>query len=558
MDTLSRLAPQKKSADQPDTTAPPPLVEDFDDFLELFDDLRGLVPQSFFMLFKIARVIKTPAAKLNGQLKGFFDVCEQADRTAPTENPDHQRLSDEVVILTDHEPHFGIRKIKGLEEISLARANDVAESDFTDLMRKADEKQLQVRVLMHSGDGQAAQETAPIAEHGSRAMTNAAEQKLYILLDRSYSMWHRNRLMYAKVLAIEFLRRKKDTGARLFFRPFDFEVYELTKLTQPEDFDELIRTLLFIEPGGKGTDLAHALEVAADDLRFDGMFEGAEILLITDCMDRIDPDELRERLGDKITVHMLKIGRDENESQPSEIKEMIEKDVAVADMSREEVTHVFQQRITQAWEQITETLIETDDLDAEDLDLGEDEVRFALEAVEKTVALPVTGLTLAQAENAFRKASFVEGFVELLQSRVEDDPILATFAGDLKAALEKLHRFKVSIAAKSGVNASLLASKDLRFVGDKKLRKQTKKSHMTLEDLGRLQEQDELLLQLKLGGGQAAPGEGGMSMWDLLKLVGKAVGNKVGGWLFSADEEEAEETQPEKKKENPTNDAADE
>ncbi|MDP8223524.1 MAG: VWA domain-containing protein [Candidatus Lernaella stagnicola] len=549
MDALTRLAKPQVSA-KAAPAALPSLSDDFDDFLELFEELHGLVPQSFFLLFKIARVIKTPEAALNGQLRGFFDICESAERTAPTDRPDKQHLTDEVPILTDHEPHFGTRKIKGLEEIGLARPGDVAEEDFTDLLRRAEERQLNVRVLVRSGAGEAAPETAPITDRGTRSMANAAEQKLYVLLDRSYSMRHRNRLLYAKVLAIEYLRRKKKSNAKLFFRPFDFDVYELESLTSPEEYDALIRRLLFIEPGGKGTDIAHALEVAANDIRFDGMFDGAEILVITDGMDRVDPDELRQRIGEKIVVHMLKIGRDEADPQDAEIKEIIEKDQLVG-LSREEVIHLFRQRITQAWDKITETLLETDDLDGRDLGLGEPEVTFALEAVERITAQPVAGLTLADAEIAFRKASFVEGFIDLLLSRAEDDKTIGSRSAELSAAQDRLHEFKVAIAAKSGITASLLAGKDLRFINDKSLRRQAKKAKMTLEDLGRLQEQQDLLLQLKLGGGKAKPGEGGMSLWQLLRLVGRATVKSVTGWLFS-DKDETEEPPPESPEPKPS------
>jgi von Willebrand factor type A domain len=547
MDALGRLAHPSKPGTSA-TTTPPPLTEDFDDFLELFDDLRGLAPASFFLLFKIARVIKTPEAKLNGQLQGFFDVCEQSDLHAPTDRPDKSRLQESVPILTDHDPQFGIRKIKGIEEIPLARPGDVAEEEFTDLMRRAEEGQLNVRVLLRNGQGQAGVETAPITDRGSRAMTNAAEQKLYILMDRSFSMWNHHRLMYAKVLAIEFLRRKKKTGARLFFRGFDFDVAELETLQNPGDYDRLIRKLLYMEPGGKGTDIALALRTAARDIAFDGLFEGAEILLITDGMDRVEPEELMADIGDKIKIHMLKIGRDEADPHDSEVKEMIAADHEVAELSRDAIAHLFQQRLTQTWEQITETLLETDDIDATDLTFGEQEVEFALAAVEKTVAMPVTGLTLADAENAFRKASFLEGFLELLIDAAEDNPAVAARRSELKEGHERLHRFKVSIAAKSGINASLLAAKDLRFVADRSLRKQAKKAKLTMADVGRIQEAGELALQLKLGGSKPSPGEGGMSMIELLRLIAKAAAGSVKGWLFGApdaDADPAEEPSPE-------------
>ncbi|NLH50772.1 MAG: VWA domain-containing protein [Myxococcales bacterium] len=543
MDVLSRLAdlPREPAPDAAPREMPPPLAEDFDDFLRLFDELRGLVPASFFLMFKIARVLKTPEAQLTGQLKGFFDVCEQADRTAPTDKPEPSRLAEQVPILDDHNPQFGVRRIKGIEEIGAAMPGDVAIEDFTDLMRLAEERQLNVRVLMRDGSAEAGAQTAPIRESGARQMTNAAEQKLYILFDRSYSMWYRNRMLFAKVLAIEYLRRKKKTGARLFLRYFDFEVYDLERMATAAEIDALIRKLLYIEPGGKGTDINHALEVAARDIQFDGLLEKAEIMLITDGMDRIDPAHVREVLGEKTKLHVVKIGRDCAEPQQAEIKDMIEKDQSIAGLSRDQIAQHYQRQITTAWEQVAETLVETDDLDAKELDLGDAEIDFALQAVEQIVALPTGGLSLAESELQFRKASFVEGFIDMLLESAEDSEVIARRQADLKSAKQKLYDFKIRLAAVSSMVMNLLASKEIHFVTDKNLRKQAKKSNMTLEDLHRMQESGDLYLKLKLGRSGDAPPSGGegLSLWKLLGMIAKSTARAMTGWLFKGEKEEA-------------------
>jgi hypothetical protein len=476
MDALRRLA----QADQPaEPAAPPqtlaPVDDDFDDFLALFDDLRGLAPSSFFLLFKIARILKSPDAKLAGQLKGFFDVCARSDRTATLDTLKARSLAEHVPVIAGHDPHFGLRRIKSIEEVGAVRPHEVAEEDFTELLRKAEEQQLQVRVLVHDGEGSAGMETAPIKDRGSRQIVNAAEQKLYILLDRSYSMWYRQRMLYAKVLAFEYLRHKKRTGARLFFRPFDFEVYDLIKLAEPADYDRLFRHLLYIEPGGKGTDIGHAIEVAAQDIRFDGLFEGAEVLLITDGMDRIDPAHLKEVLGEKTKLHLVKIGRDAAEPQPTEIKDLIEKDKSIAGLSRDQIAEYYQRQITTAWQEVTETLLETDDLDEAGLDFGEPEVQFALRATEKVTGVDPPTMSLAETETAFRKATFLEGFIEVMLNHAEDVPAIAQRQTELNEAAERLRRFKVRLATKSGGAADLLAGKEVRFINDKTLRKQAKK-----------------------------------------------------------------------------------
>lgn len=542
MGTLDRLT-QSPAAAPPRAALDAPLSEDFDDFLDLFEDLRGLVPASFFLLFKIARVLRTSDAKLAGQLKGFFEICEKADRTAPVEQQERRNLADKVPVLTGHDPYFGMRRIKGIDELSMVRPGEVAEEEITDLLRRAEEGQLQVRALIPKEEGQADLDIAPIRDGGTRSLTNAAEQKLYILFDRSYSMLHRHRLLFAKVLAIEYLRRKKSSGSRLFFRAFDFEVYQLEKLAQPADFDALIRQLLFIEPGGKGTDIAHAIAVAADDIKFDGMFENAEILIITDGMDRIEPDVLRETIGEKTKLHVVKIGRDAAEPQESEIKDMIAKDQSVAGLSRDEIAKLMQNQIVVSWEKIAETLLETDDLDAGNLEIGESEVAFALDAAEKIIARPGKELTLAETEAAFRKASFVEGFIDMLLDNVEDSPAVAARQGELRQAKDKLASYKLHLATEGDMTVNLLAGKDIRFVSDRHLRRQAKKANMTLEDFGRLQESTELALQLKLGGAPEAPPphKGGISTWKLLYLVMRAAVRSTGRWILGRSEEDEEE-----------------
>ncbi|HPQ69574.1 MAG TPA: VWA domain-containing protein [bacterium] len=544
MDTLERLARPEAAKQQPDVAEQLPLDDSFDDFLDLFDELRGLVPLSFFILFKIARVLKTPDGKLGGELKGFFDICRDADRTALLDENSNFSLSEQVPVFNGHDPYMGTRRIKSVEEISSVLPNDVAIEEFTDLIRKAEERQLDVRVLLHENETNASKETAPITDRGSRQMSNAAEQKLYILLDRSYSMWEHHRLLFAKVLAIEFLRRKKGTGARLFYRPFDFDVYALEKVVKRTDYDALIRKLLFIEPGGKGTDIQTALLTAVEDIKFDGMFEGAEILLITDGCDRVEVDVLREAFADKVKLHMIKIGRDAQEPGSAEIKDMIEKDQSIAGMDRDRIAALYKKQLLTQWDELTETMIETDDLDGADMNVGAEEIQFALESADKVLQTDIAGLTSTEVESTFRRASFIEGFLTFLAERGETSPAVAAQAGEIKAKREALAQFKLRLVAKNQTLANLLANKDLKFVTDRKLRREAKKANLTLEDLASLNDSDDLYLKLKLTG-QNKPGEGeGLSLLKLLGLMAKSAVRAATGWLTGGEEKEKEEPEP--------------
>jgi len=552
MDALSRLAQTHENAAPPDPEELRPWDEDFDDFLDLFDELRGLVPLSFFLIFKIARVLKSPNGQLGDQLKGFYNICQRADRTTQIDD-DQQTIAGEVPVFDTHNPHFGTRRIKGLEEISSVMPNDVAIEDFPDLMRKSEDRELNIRVLITEDEQKIDKQTAPIHDRGHREMSNAAEQKLYILLDRSYSMWEHHRLLFAKLLAIEYLRRKKASGARLFFRAFDFDVYELEKISRPADYDKLIRKLLYIEPGGKGTDIQLALLTAAEDIKFDGMLESAEILLISDGADHIDVDEVKKALGDDIKLHMIKLGRDAIEPSAAEVKEMKSKDHSMQVMDRDQIASYYKKQLMLVWDEVTETMIETDDLDSMEMAVGEEEVQFALDAAEKVLAVEADNLNTAQTESAFRKASFVEGFLGYLSERIDQSPAAAARKGDIENTLAALHAFKLRIAQKNQMLANLLAGKDLKFVNDRELRKAAKKANMTLEDLARLSESPDLWLKLKLGARGAPSSEGGgISLWLLLKLVAKSAGKAATRWFFPGEKEEAEAPEEPAEPEKPT------
>ncbi|HPM78132.1 MAG TPA: hypothetical protein PK961_13650, partial [bacterium] len=82
---------------------------------------------------------------------------------------------------------------------------------------------------------------------------------------------------------------------------------------------------------------------------------------------------------------------------------------------------------------------------------------------------------------------------------------------------------------------------DLKFVTDRKLRREAKKANLTLEDLASLNDSDDLYLKLKLTG-QNKPGEGeGLSLLKLLGLMAKSAVRAATGWLTGGGEEKEQE-----------------
>jgi len=117
------------------------------------------------------------------------------------------------------------------------------------------------------------------------------------------------RSFYSKSIVAEFLRRKINSNAKIFYRPFDSKPGELFKLEKKEDFPLLIERVLLTTTGGTSTNLQAAVCQAASDINYDKDMANAEILVVTDGISKINKFELRERLGD-IKLNILKVGRD--------------------------------------------------------------------------------------------------------------------------------------------------------------------------------------------------------------------------------------------------------
>jgi len=114
---------------------------------------------------------------------------------------------------------------------------------------------------------------------------------------------------YAKCIVSEFLRRKLDSNAKLFYRTFDTNVGELHKIEKKEDYPYLIEKVLLSTTGGVSTNLQKAVFQAVSDINYTKDMTNAEILVVTDGVSKIDVHEMVEKLG-KIKLHILKIGDD--------------------------------------------------------------------------------------------------------------------------------------------------------------------------------------------------------------------------------------------------------
>jgi len=273
------------------------------DALGFFDNVQSVLPPKFFILFEIAQVIFTPEL-----ISDAMSAIQDISREEKTEAPDRDETiminrMEKVSPLSDNMVIDGFRTIYDLKKTlprELAWDDDIFNI-----------KLLTRSLLVQRFYETEADKFKPIStlrdESGKDA--NKFEQKFYLLLDSSKSMDFKMRFFFSKCIVAEFLRRKFNSKAKIFYRPFDSTVGKLFKLEKKEDFPSLIEEILYTTTGGVSTNLQEAVFQAVSDINFDKEMLNSEILVVTDGISRVNKFLMREKLGD-IKLNVLKIGGD--------------------------------------------------------------------------------------------------------------------------------------------------------------------------------------------------------------------------------------------------------
>jgi len=273
------------------------------DSLGFFENIQVIIPPQFMMLFEIARTLFTDRSSLDA-LSAIEQISTEEQIHIPdrTESISINRierqspLSDKMEI----ETYKSIIDLKRTLPRELAHDDDIFNAKlFT--------KTLMVQKYYESESDNFKPISTMKNEKGREA--NKFDQLFYILLDTSRSMDMHMRGFYAKCIVSEFLRRKLDSNAKLFFRTFDTNVGDLYKIEKKEDYPFLIEKVLLSTTGGVSTNLQKAVFQAVNDINYTKDMTNAEILVVTDGVSKIDVHEMVEKLG-KIKLHILKIGDD--------------------------------------------------------------------------------------------------------------------------------------------------------------------------------------------------------------------------------------------------------
>ncbi len=461
--------------------------------LGFFDNLQMTLPREFFLLFDIARLIASQAESSEAT-----DAIDELSKTHVVEPYDKtksiaiNRLEKNVALGDKME----IENYKTIYDLKKALPRELfLEKQVFNI--KLFTKTLQVQKHFDT-DTDKFIHISPIKNDRGRNKTRF-DQKFFLLLDRSRSMDNRMRSFFSKSIVVEFLRRKLNSNAKLFYRAFDSKPGSLMKIEDKEDFPALIEKVLFTTTGGTSTNMQAAIFQAIDDISYDKEMADAEILVVTDgLVHDLDIERMKEELKD-IKLNILKIGRDLAEPDNYQIKKLLTdagydfdpfsvsikeiKKKLSNDGGRENIkplTNVEQrifkymlecsEKIISDIKKISFRFIEIDDINSSSLiELSEETAKFIETAVKELKNTDLSDKTIQERSIIYKKVYFLSQYIEFLLKSGKDknNPLLENSAKEL---------FLMKEAMLSDPSLFDIIMRTKGFEEDKKILKSVKKT----------------------------------------------------------------------------------
>lgn len=512
---------------------------DFFDYWEslgFFDNLQVILPPQFFAIFEIARVIFTEEM-ISEALSAIEDITKK--EMLPTPDRDVSIMVNRMEKISPLSDHMEIDTFKNIYQLKKTLPRELAWDDDIFNMKLLT-KTLLVQKFFETESDRFKPVSTRRDESGREA--NRFEQKFFLLLDRSKSMDMKMRSFYSKSIVAEFLRRKINSNAKIFFRPFDSKPGDLFKIEKKEDFPFLIERVLLTTTGGTSTNLQEAVYQAVSDINYDKDMANAEILVVTDGISKIDKFKLRERLG-SIKLNILKIGRDLAEPDFYGVKGAMENnriDLDFSALNISEVNHKmskskldeeslsprekrayrfmldYSENMVKDLQYIANRFIEIADLEPTELFKLDDDILDFIELTTGQLArLDLSNRSIEELKSIYKKAYFMGQYIELLMDYGGNNtnPILRKAQQVLQEARQKmLHDpYLYELVTRAGT-----------FKEDKKMMKMSRKEarkrmkEMKLEERAlssKEMKQAQLVLTMDTGSS-----EGG-SIGQLLKLL---------------------------------------
>jgi len=435
------------------------------DFFEYWDSLgffeysRSILPPQFFTLFEIARVIFS-----DERLNDAFSAIEEISREDRDYKPDrkesiHVNRLEKISPLSDR---MEIDRYRNIIDLKKSLPRELAQEPEVFDMKLYTKTLLVQRHYETEADS-----FKPIStsrdKKGKEA--NRYEQKFFILLDRSKSMEARMRTFYSKCIIAEFLRRKYNTRAKIFFRPFDSKPGNLIKVEKQQDFPRLIEEILLTTTGGRSTNIHDAVLQAISDIIFDKEMAKSEILLVTDGISKIEKHELKVKLGD-IKLNVLKIGDDIAKPDIMEMEAQLKKqnvqiyadtmDIRTIKTKMDEYKKLGPEakisnpekiafrnimdasdKMFSDLKEVANKYIEINDLDRDLLyNVGPEQLEFIQFTLQRFSIIDLKELTLVEKKKLFRQIQFFYQYIQMLiQNGNEENQVLTE-------ALDTLVRIK--------------------------------------------------------------------------------------------------------------------
>jgi len=427
------------------------------DSLGFFDNIQTVLPPQFMLLFEIARTLFTDRSS-NDALNAIEQISTEdtimiPDRTESISINRIERLSP----LSDK---MEIETYKNIIDLKRTLPRELAQDD--DIFNaKLFTKTLMVQKFYESESDNFKPVSTIKNEKGREA--NKFDQLFYILLDTSRSMDMHMRGFYAKCIVSEFLRRKLDSNAKLFFRTFDTNVGNLYKIEKKEDYPFLIEKVLYSTTGGVSTNLQKAVFQAVSDINYTKDMVNAEILVVTDGISKIDVHEMIEKL-DKIKLHVLKIGDDLPAPDYYEMKQNLANEKIDFDPSSIKIKQVKQRMqnpqeddkplstveqriywlmlensnsIVKDLKKISKNFIEVGDLKIEKLyDISFENMENIFHWIKKLDQTDFKYISIDEKERIYKQAFFLGQYIKMLYDHVSDNK------SELKSFLERIAKIK--------------------------------------------------------------------------------------------------------------------
>lgn len=404
--------------------------------LGFFENIEMILPREFYLLFEIARLIFSPETESEA-----CNAIEEISKKAMEKGYDRDksilvnRMEKPVPISNT----MDIDKYRTIYDLKKALPRELVwEKEIFD--SKLFTRSLQVqRFYEHESD-----QFKPVFTDAN-SNGNAAhkfEQKFYLLLDRSTSMEKFMRSFYSKCIVAEFLKKKHNSNAKIFYRPFDSETGPLFITKQKSDFPALIERVLFTTTGGTGTNMQRAIMQALSDINFDKELLDSEILVVTDgVIDDLNKDQLKTFLKDT-RLNILKIGRDLAEPNYYEMKKVLSRkgfdfdpqSISLNDIQKKKINsdkdekltpledRIYQyildcsNALTDQLREVANKFIEIDDIDKNNLFIMDENTISAVKnSADELKNIPVNSRSIEERTIVYKKAYFLCQYVEFLR-----------------------------------------------------------------------------------------------------------------------------------------------